>query len=85
MIATSRYTIEEILSRARMTFAPLSCEPIWSRDRDRLGFLIRDETARRGLRFAPLGLEMLKDGHQLDRVLRGMRAEVLKKGLALPD
>jgi hypothetical protein len=55
-----RYAEQEILAQARATFAPLSCDPLWSRDHDRPGFLIRDETGRRGVRFAPMsGLKML--------------------------
>jgi hypothetical protein len=50
MQVIKRYTVDEILTQARTTVAPLACEPIWSRDHDRLGFLIRDEKARRGVR-----------------------------------
>jgi len=65
MKAIKRYTVDEILNHAREIFAPLACEPIWSRDRDRLGFLIQDEKARCGVRFVPMDLALLKQDSQL--------------------
>jgi len=78
MQVIKRYTVDDILNQARTTFSPLACEPIWSRDYDRLGFLIWDQRARRGVRFAPMGLDMLEQDSQLSRILSGIRSQVLK-------
>jgi hypothetical protein len=85
MQVIKRYTVDEILTQARTIVAPLACEPIWSRDHDRLGFLIRDEKARRGVRFAPMGLDVLEQDSQLSRVLSGIRSQILKKGFTLSE
>ena len=85
MQAIKRYTVDEILNLARETFAPLACEPIWSRDRDRLGFLIQDEKSRRGARFAPMDLDVLEQDSQLIQILNGIRSQLAIKGFVLTN
>jgi hypothetical protein len=62
-----RYTEEEILAKVRATFAPLTYYPVWSRDHDCLGFLIQDNEVRRGVRLAPVRINILKQDDQLKK------------------
>ena len=68
----------------RAAFAPLTCDALWSRDRDRLGFLIQDDQVRRGVRFAPVKISILEQDDQLRKILDDIRGALIKKGFALP-
>jgi hypothetical protein len=75
------HTDQTILAQARASFAPLTCEPLWSRDHDRLGFLVQDHQSRRGVRFSPIKVEVLEQN--LGEVLSGLGTEIIRKGFNL--
>ena len=85
MATEKHYSEQEILSQVSAAFAPLTCDPIWSRDHDRLGFLIRDLKARRGVRFAPMRVAALEQQSELGLVLDDIRAKLVMKGFQLPN
>jgi hypothetical protein len=84
METEKRAAEQEILAKVRTALAPLACDPLWSLDHDRLGFLIRDEKVRRGMRFAPVKMDLLERDDQFGQILNGIRGELARKGFALP-
>ena len=85
MAIEKHYSEQEILAQVSASFAPLTCDPVWSRDHDRLGFVIRDLKARRGVRFPLMKVDMLETRTQLALVLDDIRAQLVTKGFQLSD